>query len=592
MLRKLQIPFALMIVFSLLLGACATPAALVAPAATAQVAAQATQAPAVPTAAPAATAAPVATAAPAEVKAPDAAALFAGLAKSLPADKGFGIVKASVVADELKSSTPPFLVDVREPTEVQKDGYIAGSINLPIRTLIRNLDKLPDPTAKIVVYCGSGHRGGLALAALKLLGYADVRNINGGLGGWKKANLAVVTGSVEPEAKAISKPVIADQAVYKMLDTFLSVLPENFYLITALKLGEALAGASAPTLIDVRTPDEWANDGYIKGAVNIPFSNFFTSLDKLPAKDKPIVVYCGSGARGAMVMMGLRLMGYQNVSNLAGGLNGWKAAKQPVVGWVDWTVAWDDFLSKLPDDFYNIKADVLNRTMASQAPFLLDVREPAEVAKDGFIAGSVNIPFRDVMKNLDKLPALDKPIVVYCAAGHRGAMAMAALRLLGYADVRNLAGGFAAWKKATFAIKTGAETAPVAGKAPDVDGARLKGLNAFFMSQPENFYLVMAADLEKELASDKKPAIIDVRQPDEFAKGFIAGSVNVPIRDLMKNLDKLPSDKAASIVVTCQSGHRGALGMMALRMTGYTNVRSLFNGINAWDAGKLPLTTK
>lgn len=39
-------------------------------------------------------------------------------------------------------------------------------------------------------------------------------------------------------------------------------------------------------------------------------------------------VYCGSGARGAVVMMGLREMGYTNVLNLAGGLNGWKAAKK------------------------------------------------------------------------------------------------------------------------------------------------------------------------------------------------------------------------------------------------------------------------
>ena len=45
--------------------------------------------------------------------------------------------------------------------------------------------------------------------------------------------------------------------------------------------------------------------------------------------------------------------------------------------------------------------------------------------KDGYIAGAVNIPVRDVLNNLDKLPAKDQPIVIYCASGHRGGMIMA-----------------------------------------------------------------------------------------------------------------------------------------------------------------------
>ena len=59
------------------------------------------------------------------------------------------------------------------------------------------------------------------------------------------------------------------------------------------------------------------------------------------------------------------------------------------------------------------------------------------------------------------------------------------------------------------------------------------------------------------------------------------------------NLAQLPTDKAAPIVVLCQSGHRGALVMMYLRMTGgYTNVRNLAGGMNAWVAAELPVVVK
>jgi len=52
----------------------------------------------------------------------------------------------------------------------------------------------------------------------------------------------------------------------------------------------------------------------------------------------------------------------------------------------------------------------------------------------------------------------------------------------------------------------------------------------------------------------------------------------------------LPADKAAPIVVLCQSGHRGAIIMMYLQMMGYTNVRNLGGGMNGWMNAELPVT--
>ena len=84
--------------------------------------------------------------------------------------------------------------------------------------------------------------------------------------------------------------------------------------------------------------------------------------------------------------------------------------------------------------------------------------------------------------------------------------------------------------------------------------------------------------------------IIDVRTTAELtADGYIKDSINIPLLDLFDNLDQLPKDKGAAIVVMCKSGHRGALGMMALRQIGYTNVTNLGGGLGAWVAAQLPV---
>ncbi len=77
------------------------------------------------------------------------------------------------------------------------------------------------------------------------------------------------------------------------------------------------------------------------------------------------------------------------------------------------------------------------------APFLLDVREPEEMA-DGLIAGSVNIPLEDVEHRLGELPK-DRDIVVICHLGARSAYITKKLNALGYDRAMNLLGGMEAW---------------------------------------------------------------------------------------------------------------------------------------------------
>ena len=86
-----------------------------------------------------------------------------------------------------------------------------------------------------------------------------------------------------------------------------------------------------PLLIDVRTDSEWAA-GHIENAVHMPLSNFFALETQLPQDmAAPIVVYDNATHRSSMTMTFLRLLGYENVRTLAGGVGAWEKAGLPLV---------------------------------------------------------------------------------------------------------------------------------------------------------------------------------------------------------------------------------------------------------------------
>ncbi|MBL9091678.1 MAG: FAD-dependent oxidoreductase [Planctomycetaceae bacterium] len=76
-------------------------------------------------------------------------------------------------------------------------------------------------------------------------------------------------------------------------------------------------------------------------------------------------------------------------------------------------------------------------------------------------------------------------------------------------------------------------------------------------------------DVEAVSASEesKRPLLLDVRTPQEFAAGNIPGAVNIPVDDLRARLEELPRDR--EIAVYCQVGQRGYLATRILRQRGY-----------------------
>ncbi len=248
------------------------------------------------------------------------------------------------------------------------------------------------------------------------------------------------------------------------------------------------------------------------------------------------------------------------------------------------------YFSNLPENWGAITPAELNAQITSTKPFLVDVREVNEVASAGFIAGAINIPIRTLIKNLDKLPAKDQPIVVTCGSGHRSALAMEALQLLGYARVQSLAGGLGAWKAANLPVASGTPPEPKAGSAPVVDKNLVDVLDRYLGNLPDGWNTIAPATLN-DLLKTSKPFQIDVRDAKEVAgTGSIQGATNIPLRTLGQSLGQLPPDKGAIVIAECSNGHRSAMTMMTLNLLGYTSVKSLAGGVAAWAAAGLPLS--
>ncbi len=138
----------------------------------------------------------------------------------------------------------------------------------------------------------------------------------------------------------------------------------------------------------------------------------------------------------------------------------------------DLDAAFATFLAGM-EAYNTIGLDDLNLAMIEGTPpFILDVRELAELEEKGHIEGAVNIPLREVADNVQYLPSFDTPIVSYCGSGWRCTIALAALEAMGWEDVKGLKGGsYGGWVEAGYPTVDGAAPDPAELNAAEPDPA-------------------------------------------------------------------------------------------------------------------------
>jgi phage shock protein E len=101
--------------------------------------------------------------------------------------------------------------------------------------------------------------------------------------------------------------------------------------VTVDKAAAMLASGDKVTVLDVRTPEEYA-DGHLKDAVNVNFNggDFEAQIAKLDP-EKPYLVHCAAGGRSGKSMELFKKLKFTKIYHLADGYNGWADAGKPVV---------------------------------------------------------------------------------------------------------------------------------------------------------------------------------------------------------------------------------------------------------------------
>jgi rhodanese-related sulfurtransferase len=95
---------------------------------------------------------------------------------------------------------------------------------------------------------------------------------------------------------------------------------------------------------------------------------------------------------------------------------------------------------------------------------------------------------------------------------------------------------------------------------------------------------ITPAEAKALMDSEDGYVILDVRTPEEFAAGHIAGAILIPDYEIREKAESILTDKDQLILVYCRSGRRSKNAANELATLGYTNIRE-FGGINDWKYG-------
>jgi molybdopterin/thiamine biosynthesis adenylyltransferase/rhodanese-related sulfurtransferase len=93
----------------------------------------------------------------------------------------------------------------------------------------------------------------------------------------------------------------------------------------------------------------------------------------------------------------------------------------------------------------------------------------------------------------------------------------------------------------------------------------------------------------RDLLDSDSPAVVDVRERDEWDEGHLPGAVHIPRGHLESRIEAAVPDRSGPVVVYCASGNRSAFAAKTLEELGYENVVSLTGGFTDWKRNGFPV---
>ncbi len=119
--------------------------------------------------------------------------------------------------------------------------------------------------------------------------------------------------------------------------------------------------------------------------------------------------------------------------------------------------------------------------------------------------------------------------------------------------------------------------------------ARAADTNSPAKPDAKNETKLIRPEQAQKLIADKKVLVLDVRTPEEFASGHIAGATNIDFRDKDFQAKIAKLDKSQAYLVNCASGARSAKACVAMEDLHFPTLYNLRGGIAAWKEAGLPV---
>lgn len=102
---------------------------------------------------------------------------------------------------------------------------------------------------------------------------------------------------------------------------------------------------------------------------------------------------------------------------------------------------------------------------------------------------------------------------------------------------------------------------------------------AYFSNLPETVNMMKADKFKEQFELSRDSVfIVDLRKPEDFAKGHLEGAVNIPMPQIGQKLSEIPKDKEVAVI--CYSGQQASQTAGVLKMAGY-NTKIITGGFKA-----------
>ncbi len=361
-------------------------------------------------------------------------------------------------------------------------------------------------------------------------------------------------------------------------------------LLPAAELKAMLRDGEELAILDLREEGIFA-EGHLFYAASLPLSRLELRLDALVPRRNTRIVLCDDGD-GLANRAALKLMhwGYRNLAVLAGGVKVWQAAGFELFSGVHVpSKAFGEFIEHEADT-PGLAAEELRALTERGADLVVLDSRPMEEFRKMSIPGGIDCPggelvyrFHDLVRSPETL------VVVNCAGRTRSIIGAQSLINAGVANrVVALKNGTMGWHLAGFALAHG-ESA----HAPEPTPAGLAKARAAAAGVAERARVeIIGGDALQRFRREHKSRtlyLFDVRTPEEYAAGHLAGARSAPGGQLVQATDGYMATLNARVVLVDSDGVRARMTASWLAQMGIGEVYALDRAEGVTETGPEPL---